>query len=181
MDWVGPLPTTRKGNRSILHLIDYFSRFSITKATKTNTPEDTIESLKSAWAIFPAPAAIYADPGKHYIARKVVTFVEGQGVLISFSPSGASRPVGMVEKENDVLQRAIMRSASIELDEKMREYASDHTDWDVRLPQHTRSINSRYIDHLGYSPAEISFGCKPADMAPMELRLPTPAKAALRH
>lgn len=45
MDWIGPLPTTTDGNRYILTLIDYFSRFVIAFALLNARPEDTIRGL----------------------------------------------------------------------------------------------------------------------------------------
>ena len=63
MDFIGPLKVTSRGYLYILHIIDYFSRFSIAYACKTANAPEVIESLKDVFIKYAAPRAIYCDRG----------------------------------------------------------------------------------------------------------------------
>ncbi|GIZ41288.1 hypothetical protein CKM354_000459900 [Cercospora kikuchii] len=65
------------------------------------------------------------------------------------------------------------------MERDLRGYVETNPTWNVDLPRRTKAVNSRYIAHLGHSPAEIAFGCRPSDMAPTEWALPTPSKQDL--
>ncbi len=180
IDWIGPFPMSDDSNRYILHIIDYFSRFSMAEASKDARLEDTIRILEQYVYAYTHPAAIYADPGRHFDARIVKDFCTARGILLTIGPT-ASRSTGMVEKGNDLLQRTIMKSSLLRIEQAVQEYAATHFDWDRRLPKGMSDLNARHISHLGFSPCEIALGCQLQDMGPMEWSLPTQQKLALQH
>lgn len=69
MDWIGPFPPTDRGSTRVLPLIDYFSRMPFTIASVEDGSVDTIHGLTKSWEHFPRMAAIYCDPGKHYVSK----------------------------------------------------------------------------------------------------------------
>ena len=49
INFIGPLPCSRLGNFYILHLIFYFSQFSITSPSKTANATDVVPALQQAF------------------------------------------------------------------------------------------------------------------------------------
>lgn len=146
IDFIGPLPCSRLGNFYILHLICYFSRFSITSASKTANATDVVPALQKAFAAYAKPKAVYWDRGHHYDNQLVKGFLNEQNVAFSFSPSGSSQSTGMVEVGNKILEDVIRKGG----------------DWEDNLQSSTRSTNSRTIGHLGMAPCEILLGVPPS-------------------
>ncbi len=94
MDFIGPLKLTSRGALYILHIIDYFSRFSIAYACKTANVSEVIESLRDVFTKYATPRAIYCDRGQHFNNKEMRGFVGSEGVNISYSLSGLSKSTG---------------------------------------------------------------------------------------
>jgi hypothetical protein len=146
MDYIGPLKVTTKGNTHILHIIDYFTRYSFSFPCPSATVFDTIQSLKNLFTLYGKPMAFYTDRGTHFDAQEVRDFLRIEGISIDHSPSGASKSTGMVEVGNKLLE-LILRKQNVE--------------WDVALGHSTYQLNARIIDHLGMSPSAIFLGTRP--------------------
>jgi hypothetical protein len=146
MDWIGPLPQTSSGNRYILHVMDYLSEFSFTRASKGATVEETIRGLDSIFHRLTHPRIIYCDRGQHFEAEKLKDYLNNQGVQLVLGPSGSSKSFGLIERGNRILEDVIRKREN---------------PWDEGLPEITRLVNHRVISHLKYSPVEILMGVKP--------------------
>lgn len=83
MDFIGPLPISRKSYRFILHIIDYFSL-----------------ALDRVFTLYATPEGTYCDQGQHFNNQEFREFFSQRGVTLAFSPSGASQSTGMVEIGN---------------------------------------------------------------------------------
>ena len=163
IDFIGPLPCSGLGNFYILHLICYFSRFSITSPSKTANATDVIPALQQAFTAYAKPKAVYWDRGQHYDNQLVKDFLDSLGVAFSFSPSGLSQSTGMVEVGNKILEDVIRKGG----------------DWEDNLQTSTRSTNSRTIGHLAAAPCEILLGVPPSpDLS--ELWKPSAANDSVR-
>ena len=150
MDFIGPLRKTTKGNLYILHVIDYFSRFSFTKALPNNLVSDVIPFLTHLFKALTKPTSFYFDRGQHFDNDELRTFLKSEGVNFRYGPSGSSKSMGMVERGNRVLEDVLRKSSQ---------------EWDVSLPSSTGSVNERIIQHLGYSPIEILIGRPPPSVS----------------
>jgi len=151
MDYIGPFPESH-GYYYVLHLIDYFSRFTWAYPTKAADQSETIRCLKDLFVRDGIPVAIYYDGGSHFVGQRTETYLSEQGVLCVPAPIGAKKSVGMIEKANDIYQRILKKVLD-----------SPH-DWDGTVLGSTFEMNHRQIVHLGYAPAEISRGFKPAGL-----------------
>ncbi|GJX42727.1 reverse transcriptase domain-containing protein [Tanacetum coccineum] len=67
IDFMGPFPSSR-GNKCILVVVDYLSKWVEAKALPTNDARVVVKFLKSLFARFGTPRAIISDRGDH---RKV--------------------------------------------------------------------------------------------------------------
>ena len=146
IDFIGPLPTSRKGKRYILNCVCYFSRFVIPFATSTDKAKDVIWSLSLLFNLFRKPNHIYCDRGPHFQNDAVPAFLAKEGVRFTFSPSGSSKSTGIIEVCNRLLG-TILRKA-----------AADLADWDDHLPKSASGVNSHIITYLGISSQSILFG-----------------------
>ncbi|GKE89191.1 reverse transcriptase domain-containing protein [Tanacetum coccineum] len=65
IDFMGPFPSS-KGNKYILVVVDYLSKWVEAKALPTNDARVVCKFLKSLFARFGAPRAIISDRGTHF-------------------------------------------------------------------------------------------------------------------
>lgn len=147
MDFIGPLPISRRGFTFIFHVLDYLSRFSIAFSTKTANTADVLEGLTRVFTGYATPIAIYCDGGQHFDNSAVRDFLSGHGVAIDYNPRGASQSTGMVEVGNKILEDVLRKGI---------------TDWEIELDSSIRNVNSRVVQHLGASPSTILLGVTPS-------------------
>ena len=145
MDFIGPIGGSDK-NKYILHIIDYFSRYSMAYPTPSANAEDVKTCLLDVFHRYVCPSAIYCDRGQHFDNQYIKDFLDGYNVRIRFSPSGASKSTGMVEVGNRILESVIRKGSD---------------KWDDKLPSSIKQLNARVIGHLKYSPLEILHGLPP--------------------
>lgn len=149
-DFIGPLPTSKKGYLYIFHVLEYFSRFSITIPSKTANASDVLPALEQMFVLYARPQAIYCDRGQHFENSEVKNFLSEKGISYSYSPSGASQSTGMVEIGNRLLEDILRKTQS-----------GISKDWEAILGRSTYNLNARVIHHLGASPASILLGVGP--------------------
>ena len=145
VDFIGPLQRSRLGNSYILHIMDYFSRFSMTFPSATANATDVIPALEQVFSLYTKPKAVYWDRGQHFLNEPVKDYLNALGVAFSYSPSGASQSTGMIKVGNRILQSVIRKGG----------------DWEDDLRASTKHINSRTIEHLKLAPCEILLGAPP--------------------
>ena len=151
MDFVGPMrKTTPAGFEYILHIMDYFSRYSMTYPSATANAPDVIRALDDVFSRFTRPEAFFLDRGQHFENQVVEEYMELHGVWLLFGPSGSSKSFGLIERGNRILEDMIRKSAP------------SSAAWDTVLPKATQEINSWIISHLRYSPLNILMGLSPA-------------------
>lgn len=160
MDFVGPLTTTSAGNRYILNLGCYMSRFSVPFACKNNNVEDVIWCLKLFFAMYRKPHAFYLDPGQHF-GEELREFLRHEGIAISYRPSAAHKSTGMIEVMNRVLEDVVRKLGK---------------QWDSNLASAGGAVNSRVISHLGISPKSIVLGPLPEASAIASTLLALPGR-----
>ncbi|SLM38554.1 Ribonuclease H-like domain [Lasallia pustulata] len=155
MDFIGPLGKTEPaGLQYILHIMDYFSRYSFTyPSTSANAP-DVIRALDDLFHRFTKPDAFFLDRGQHFENQLVERYMEEHGVKLMFGPSGSSKSFGLVERGNQILEDVI------------RKTATSASTWDLVLSKATLEVNSRVIGHLRYSPLNILMGLSPSSLLP---------------
>ena len=119
IDWIGPLPETSHGNKYIFHVICYFSRFSFTFASPAANSSDVIRFLRQIFIQFHKPWAVYCDRGQHFDSAETKTFVEGEGITLTFSGSGSSKSTGMIEVSNRILESILRKTESGDWDENL--------------------------------------------------------------
>lgn len=169
MDFIGPLPKTARGNRYILHLIDYFSSFSITFATKGPSTDDVLPHLETTFSLLPAPSLVYVDNGSHFTSSCMKAFFIRRQIEMEERPTLSSKSTGKIESANRFLQGALRKSTpQSHNDRTSQSMGNIQGDWDLALERCTHQLNSRIIPHIRYSPSEILLGLSKKVMSALQ-------------
>ena len=131
IDFVGPLPTTKKGNRYVLVLRDYSSGWAESKATVNATAETTAAFMMEVIHRHGSTKEMVSDNGPAFDSKlyKIMCSRTGTtGIKITPYNPGAN---GLTERWNSVLIQML------------RFYINDHRDdWEKWLPYVTFAFNT---------------------------------------
>ena len=155
LDLVGPLPETPRGNTMILVLADHFTRWKDAIAIKDGTTQSIAEALeRQVLCYFGLPERIHSDLGAQFESQLMRDLCRLWGVDKSHTTPYHPEGNGTVESGNRPLGDAL-RSLLLHRDD---------ADWDLMLPQISRSLRATPHSFSGETPNFLMFG--------RELRLP---------
>ncbi|KAI1003106.1 hypothetical protein K3495_g5103 [Podosphaera aphanis] len=140
-----PQPSIKFKFSHVLVVIDYFSRFVWAFPCIGASSSKVIRCLTWLFNQVSAPVATYSD-NQPFGSKAVQNFLENLGVIPIPAPVGAHRSVGIVEKHNDLIERVLEKGCGV---------------WPLELQDAVKSLSSRVIKNLGYTPHEILFGFQP--------------------
>ncbi|KAJ8044259.1 hypothetical protein HOLleu_11669 [Holothuria leucospilota] len=148
VDLVGPLqPVTDKGNRYILTLVDYATRYPEAVALPRIETERVAEALLEIFSRIGVPEEILSDLGTQFTSDLMKEIAR----LLSLKQLHTSpyHPIcnGLVEKFNGTLKRMLRRMCK----ERPR-------DWDRYLPALLFAYREVPQESLGFSPFELLYG-----------------------
>ena len=158
LDLSGPYPVSKRGNKYLLVISCYFSKWLEAIPLKNQETTTVAEALVNQFiSVHGVPLQIHADRGSNFEAR---VFQEGCKLLgIDKTRTTVRRPQsdGMVERANRTIQNMIAS------------YVSDNqTDWDEHIPLLLLAYRSSVHETTGVSPARMVFGrdlTLPVDLA----------------
>ena len=148
LDILGPLPVSDRGNRFILCIGDYFSKW-ITSIPIVNQEASTIATvlIESIISVFGVPKQIHTDKGANFESKLLTQLCSMLGVrktrTTSFHPSGN----GFIERWNRTLQHSLKLYTS-----------KNQRDWDLHLPYVNMAYRSSVQSSIGYTPNEVFLG-----------------------
>ncbi|PIK59722.1 hypothetical protein BSL78_03385 [Apostichopus japonicus] len=148
VDLVGPLqPLTDKGNRYILTLVDYATRYPEAVPLQRIETERVAEALIEIFSRVGVPEEILSDMGTQFTSD----LMKEVGRLLSLKQMNTSpyHPMcnGLVEKFNGTLKRMLRRMCS-----------ERPSDWDRYLPALLFAYREAPQESLGFSPFELLYG-----------------------
>ncbi|GKB51368.1 reverse transcriptase domain-containing protein [Tanacetum coccineum] len=109
IDFMGPFPSSR-GNRYILVVVDYVSKWVEAKALPTNDARAVVKFLKQLFSRFGTPRAITSDRGTHFCNEQFSNVLKNYGVTHKLSTSYHPQTSGKVEVSNRSLKRILERT-----------------------------------------------------------------------
>lgn len=112
-DFIKSLSKIRAGCIYIFHVMDYFSRFSITFSFKIVNAEDVISCLNQVFDRYIRFLGIYCDREHHFQNIVVKDFLFEFEITLIFSSSGAFQSTDMIEVENKLFEDILRKSQSI--------------------------------------------------------------------
>ncbi|KRX54273.1 Retrovirus-related Pol polyprotein from transposon [Trichinella sp. T9] len=154
MDLVGPLEETRRGNRYILVVCDYFSKwpeaFPLPDAEADTVATALVNGLFCRYA---APETLHSDQGRNFEAGVIAEVCRLFGIAKTRTTAYHPQSDGLVERMNRTL---IEMLAKVSIDQP--------EDWDVHLDRVLLAYRSSVHHTTGATPCRIILG--------RELRLP---------
>ncbi|GKA26129.1 reverse transcriptase domain-containing protein, partial [Tanacetum coccineum] len=112
IDFMGLFPSSR-GNKYILVVVDYVSKWVEAKAFPTNDARVVVKFLKQLFSRFGTPWAIISDQGTHFCNDQFSKVLEKYGVTHKLSTSYHPLTSGQVEVPNLGLKRILERTTPI--------------------------------------------------------------------
>ena len=152
MDIFGPLKRTKQGNRYILVLMDYATKWPEAYPMKAVDSESVARTLIDIFARLGVPDELLTDNGSNFTSRLMKRFYDLTG--IHHLKTSAYHPAtdGMVERFNQTLKQTLR---------KLTQKSSD--DWDACIPYLMWAYRGTVHASTGYSPFELMYGRRMRD------------------
>ena len=160
MDFVGPLPCSNHGNKWLLVVTDYATKWTEAYPLKESKAEEVAVCLADWHSHFGSPLAISSDRGKNFLAQVVQDFCKIWDGKQIFTASYHPQANGKVERVNATLCN-MARAFAIETG----------TTWDEHIGAILFAYRSAMHSSTHASPANLLFG--------RELRSPLDAELDL--
>nr|GEX17872.1 reverse transcriptase domain-containing protein [Tanacetum cinerariifolium] len=109
IDFMGPFPSSR-GNKYILMVVDYLSKWVKAKALPTNDARVVVKILKSLFSRFETPLAIISNRGTHFCNDQFTKVMLKYGVTHRLATAYHPQTGGQVVVSNRGLKRILERT-----------------------------------------------------------------------
>ena len=144
---MGPFPTSRKGNRYVIVMADYFTKWVEAVATPDQEAKTVAEVFVQQFlAKFGAPRVIHTDQGRNFESRLFTEMCKLLGIKKTHTTVYHPQSDGMVERFNRTIGTMIVA------------YAAGHPTWDEQLPLLTMAYRATPHASTGYSPNRVMLG-----------------------
>ena len=157
LDIVGPLTTTENGNKFIIVLIDYFTKWIEAKATSTIEATDVIKFLQEVFSRHGLPEIIITDNGRQFISDITKVMVDLYGSWIRFISPRHPEANGQVENANREIVKVL------------RHLCEQQVKWDECLPSALWALRTSKSSVTGFSSFELLYGRR--DLWPLSVTL----------
>ena len=148
LDIMGPLPTTESGNKYILVVGDYFTKWKEAFAIPNQEAKTVAEKLvNEVIARYGAPEKIHSDQGRNFEAQLFKEMCTLFNIEKTRTTPYHPESDGMIERLNRTLQ------------DMLAKYVSGHQrDWDEHLPLVMMAYRSSVHASTQYTPFYLLFG-----------------------
>ncbi|UYV66767.1 K02A2.6-like, partial [Cordylochernes scorpioides] len=151
IDFVGPLPSTKRRRKWIIVLTDYYTKYAETKAV----PEATVKEVSTfliehIFLCHGAPRFLISDRGSQFTSNLMKEVMKMCKIKHCFTTRYHPQTNGLTERLNITLIN--MNSMYVNTEQK---------NWDEILPFITHAYNITIQETTGYSPFFLLFGREP--------------------
>ncbi|CAF3385296.1 unnamed protein product [Rotaria socialis] len=155
MDYVGPVPQSKSGNKYFLVLTDLFSKFVITKAVSDNTSTTAAQFLLyDVFMTYGVPFEIITDNGKHFSSSLYESLLKLTKCCHIKTTPYNPQANGQCERHNATLVPNLVALSN-----------QSRSNWDDKLVATTFNYNATRHDSTGYTPFELMFARQPRFLA----------------
>lgn len=147
LDYIGPLPRSKKGNTVLLVIADWFSKWVTLLPMRSADSSNTCKLLEeNIFLNFGVPRVIVSDNGKQFTSNLFKDLLNNYGVKHWFNAvyHPQNNPT---ERVNKVIGAALRSYVGV-----------DHRDWDLAIPKIACSLRTAVHESSKYSPYYINFG-----------------------
>nr|GEX34764.1 reverse transcriptase domain-containing protein [Tanacetum cinerariifolium] len=146
IDFMGPFPSS-KGNKYILAVVDYLSKWVEAKALPTNDARVVIKFLKSLFSRFGTPKAIISDRGTHFCNDQLARYMSKYGVTHRLSTAYHPQTSRHVEVTNRGLKRILERTVG-----------KNRALWSDKLEDALWAFRTAFKTPVGCTPYRLVYG-----------------------
>ena len=147
MDIVGPLPRSRTGNRYILLLCDYATRYPEAIPLRTIDAEHIAEQLIGVFARVGVPQEILTDQGSNFTSQLLAELYRLLHVQSIRTGPYHPQTDGLVERFNQTLKSMLRKSVD-----------KEGKNWDKMIPYLLFAYREVPQSSTGFSPFELLYG-----------------------
>ena len=147
MDVFGPLSRTKTGNKYILVLMDYSTKWPEAFALRNVTTETVVNCLVEVTARIGVPEKLLSDNGSNFISKVMQQYCKVTGIKQIRTYPYHPQTDGMVERFNSTLKRLLRKLTQ---DPKV--------EWDRCLPHVLWAYRGTVHKTTGFSPYDLLFG-----------------------
>ncbi|GAA5845930.1 hypothetical protein JCM11251_007340 [Rhodosporidiobolus azoricus] len=166
MDYLSLPEHSKGGFKSVLVVIDYFSRYIWAfKFKGAGTGLKTTNALEKLFTTFGRPEVLMSDNGSHFVNQTVEDFLKENGVEQQVTPAYSPHTNGLVERANALIISALEKETA---NQPLR--PKEKPNWAPLLEAVVSRLNDRVVSSTGQRPASLMFG--------YERRMPKDSKAA---
>ncbi|CAF1445403.1 unnamed protein product [Rotaria sordida] len=155
MDYVGPVPQSKSGNRYFLVLTDLLSKFIITKAVPDNTSTTAAKFLLyDVFMLYGVPFEIITDNGPHFSSSLYESLLKLTRCCHVKTTPYNPQANGQCERHNATLVPNLVALSN-----------QSRPNWDDKLAAITFNYNATRHASTGYAPFELMFARRPRFIA----------------
>ena len=151
LDLLGPLPVSNRGNKWILLIADYFSKWPVAvplpNAEARTVAQGFVDNFVS---IFGVPEQLHSDQGRQFESHFFAELCSILDISKSRTSPYWAQSDGLVERMNSVVEAMISKYVS-----------ANQKDWDEKLQLLMLAYRSSVHSTTGYSPNMMVFGSEP--------------------
>lgn len=147
MDLVGPLPETKRGNKYVLNMMDYFTKYPVSVALKDKTADTVAEAIKEHLILrFGIPRIFISDQGSEFVNHVLRDLAHKLGVKHNITSPYHPQANGLIERYNQTMGDIIAKLA-----EKDKQ-------WDEWVPHAAFAYATTKHKTTGETPYAMLFG-----------------------
>ena len=148
IDFVGPLPSTKKRKRYIIVAMDYFTKWPEAKAVARDTAEEAAKFLyEDIICRHGCPHTIISDRGTHFKNKLIESLMQRFDIEHKLSTSYHPQTNGLVERFNKTLCEALAK-------------LSTDKDWDEKIPSVLFAYRNKVQSSTKVKPFYLVYGRK---------------------
>ena len=147
MDIVGPLPRSRSGNRFVLVLCDYATRYPEAIPMRTIDAGAVADELVKVFSRVGIPKEILTDQGTNFTSKLLGELYQLLNIKALRTSPYHPQTDGLVERFNGTLKEMLRKTAQ-----------EDGKDWDKLLPYLLFAYREVPQNSTGFSPFELLYG-----------------------
>ena len=147
MDIIGPLKVTLRGNRYILSIIDYCTKYGEAVALPNQETETVVCALEEVFSRHCIPSIILTDQGSTFESHLFASMCHLFGIEKRQTTPYHPQTDGLCERFNQILKLLLRMRVN-----------KDQDDWDDQLPSVLLSYRISKQPSTGVSPFELMYG-----------------------
>ena len=147
VDIIGPLVRTRAGNRYILTLIDYFTKYTEAIPLPNQEAETVARALEEIFARHGMPAVILTDQGSNFESKIIKSICSLFGIEKRRTTPYHPQTDGLCERFNGTLKSLLRKRVN-----------RDRDNWDEQIAAALLAYRSSIQASTGLSPFEMLYG-----------------------